>query len=89
MPEVQLSQPVIVVAAPKSVGLAIVLALIFGPLGLLYSSVLGAIVMFVLYIPVIIFTAGIGLILAQPICAVWAAIAANSSNNKLLGASRP
>ena len=89
MSEVNPSQPVIVVASTKSMGLAIVLALLFGPLGLLYSSVLAAIVMFVVSIPVAIFTAGLGLLLTQPICAVWAAVAANAHNKKLLGVSQP
>jgi hypothetical protein len=58
MPEGQPSQPVIIVASTKSTGLAIILALLFGPLGLLYSSVLAAVVMFIVSIPVVIFTAG-------------------------------
>jgi hypothetical protein len=69
-------------------GLAIILALLFGPLGLLYSSVLAAVVMFVVSIPVCIFTVGFGLLLTQPICAIWAAVAANTHNKKLLGAPR-
>ena len=88
MSEGSSSQPVIVVASTKSMGLAIVLALLFGPLGLLYSSILAAIVMFVVSIPVIIFTAGFGLFLTQPICAIWAAVAVNTHNKKLLGISQ-
>ena len=74
----------------KSTALAILLALFFGPLGLLYSSVTGAIVMFVLYIASIVvgvMTFGIGLFLLlfiHPICAVWAAVAVNSHNKELL-----
>jgi len=88
MSEVNPSQPVIVVASTKSMGLAIILALLFGPLGLLYSSVLAAIVMFVISIVVAIFTAGLGLLLTNPICAVWAAVAVNSRNKELLGSSQ-
>jgi hypothetical protein len=84
MPEGQPSQPVIIVASTKSTGLAIILALLFGPLGLLYSSVLAAVVMFIVSIPVVIFTAGFGLLLTQPICAVWAAVAVMSRNKKLV-----
>jgi hypothetical protein len=93
MSEGQRSQPVIIVASTKSTGLAIILALFFGPLGLLYSSVLGAILMFIAYIAVIIvgvLTFGIGfflLLFIHPICAVWAALAAISHNKKLLGGS--
>jgi hypothetical protein len=50
--------------------------------------VLAAIVMFVVSIPVIIFTAGFGLLLTQPICAVWAAVAANTHNKKLLSVAQ-
>ena len=88
MSDMSPSQPVIVVASTKSMGIAIILALLFGPLGLLYSSVLAAIVMFVVSIPVIIFTAGFGLLLTQPICAVWAAVAANTHNKKLLSVAQ-
>ena len=79
----------IVITSTKNTGLAVVLALFFGPIGLLYSSVVGAIVMFIVSIPVVIFTAGLGLILTQPICAVWAAVGVNSYNKKLLGPGRP
>jgi hypothetical protein len=89
MSELSPSQPVIVVASTKSTGLAVILALLFGQLGLLYSSLLAAAVMFIVSIPVIIFTAGFGLLLTQPICAVWAAVAVSSYNKKLLGVSQP
>lgn len=36
---------VVVTKSPKSVGIAIALSLFFGPLGMFYSTVLGAIVM--------------------------------------------
>lgn len=88
MSEGSSSRPVIVVASTKSMGVGIILALLFGPLGLLYSSVLAAVVMFVVSIVVAIFTMGIGLLFTNPICAVWAAVAVNSSNKKLLGASQ-
>jgi hypothetical protein len=90
MLEVQPTQPNIVVVVPlKSTGLAIILAVVFGPLGLLYSSVLGAIVMFVVNIIVGIVTLGFGLFLTWPICGLWAAFAVMSHNKKLLGASLP
>lgn len=89
MSDMSPSQPVIVVASTKSLGLGIILALLFGPLGLLYSSVLAAVVMFIISIPVAIVTAGFGLFLTQPICAIWAAVAINTHNKKLLGMSQP
>jgi hypothetical protein len=74
---------VIQVGGHKSVGGAVALAFFFGPLGMLYSTVVGALVMFVISIFVAIATLGLGLIITLPICAVWAGIAANSHNNQL------
>ncbi len=80
----------VVVVRAKSTGLAILLALLFGPLGLLYSSVTGAILMFIAYVGAVIagvLTFGIGFLLLlfiHPICAVWAALAVSSYNKKLL-----
>ena len=48
MDSTQSTQPtVIVVAKQKSVGIAFLLAFLFGPFGLLYASVMGGIVMFI------------------------------------------
>jgi hypothetical protein len=74
----------IVVVPVKSAGVAILLAVLFGPIGLLYSTVIGAIVMFIVNIIAGIFTLGFGLILTWPICGVWAFVAVNSHNKKLL-----
>ncbi len=74
---------VIQVGGHKSVGGAVLLALFFGPLGMLYSTVVGALVMFVVSIFVAIATLGLGLIITLPICAIWAGIAANSHNSRL------
>ena len=69
-------------ASKKSVGLALLLALFFGPLGLLYASVTGALIMFLICIPVAFFTVGIGLIFTNIICVIWAIVAVNSHNSK-------
>ena len=84
MPDVRPPQRVIVVASTKSMWIGIILALLFGPLGLLYYSVLAAIIMLVISVVVAIFTLGIGLLFTNPICAIWAAIAVNNHNKKLL-----
>lgn len=76
---------VIHVGSQKSVAGAVILALLFGPLGMLYATVVGALVMFFVNILVAIATLGLGLILTIPIGAVWAGIAA-SNHNKQLGA---
>lgn len=74
---------VIQVGGQKSVVGAVLLALFFGPLGMLYSTVVGALVMFVVSIFVAFATLGLGLIITLPICAIWAGIAANSHNDQL------
>ena len=71
----------------KSVGLAIILTIFFGPFGMLYSTVSGAIIMFLVQIAlvfVIIATFGLGLggeIIVWPLQVIWAATAANRKNN--------
>lgn len=49
-----------------------------------YSTVLGAIVMIIVNLIVGLLTFGFGLILTIPIGVIWAAIAANSHNKKLM-----
>lgn len=66
----------------KSTGVAFILSFFFGPLGLLYASVTGGLIMLVISIPVAIFTLGFGLILTNIICVVWAIIAVNNHNSK-------
>jgi hypothetical protein len=82
-PHSPMQQNVIIVGKAKSVGVAFLLAFFFGPLGLLYSTVTGGIVMFIINIIVAIFTLGFGLLLTWPICCIWAIIAANNANAAL------
>jgi len=77
------AQKVIVVSAPKSVGIAIILTVLFGPLGMFYSTIVGAIIMMIISLIVAMLTAGIGLILTWPMCIIWGALAAKLHNNKL------
>ena len=74
----------LVIVPAKSAGVAILLPVLFGPLGLLYSTVMGAIVMFVVNIVIAMVTMGFGLILTWPICGIWAFVAVKSHNKKLL-----
>jgi hypothetical protein len=76
-------QTIIVVGKPKSVAVAIILTFLFGPLGLLYASVVGGIIMIVAGAILGIFTLGLGLIPVWIICIIWAAVAANLANKKL------
>lgn len=75
---------VVVTRSPKSVGICIALTLFFGPLGMFYSTIIGAIVMSIITLIVGIFTMGIGLIIIWPINVIWAVIATNSYNKKLM-----
>lgn len=74
-------QHVVIVKTQKSVGVAILLSILFGPLGMFYSTVGGAITMMVVNLLAFLFTAGIGLIITWPIGIVWAAVAAKNSVN--------
>lgn len=74
----------VVTLPTKSVAVALVLAGLFGPLGMLYSTILGGIVMGLISIVVGIITVGFGLVVVWPICVLWAVIAANSHNKKML-----
>ena len=68
----------------KSTGMAVLLAFLFGPLGLFYASVVGGVVMLLFGGVIIVFTAGIGAILVWPICMIWAAIATSAHNKRIL-----
>lgn len=75
---------VIQVGSQKSVAGAVLLGLFFGPLGMLYATVVGALIMFAISFIVAFVTLGLGLLITTPICAIWAGIAA-SNHNKQLG----
>lgn len=74
----------VILVKQKSMAMVIILAILFGPLGMLYSTVSGGVVMLIVNIVVGLFTLGFGLFLTWPICVVWAAVAANSHNKKIL-----
>jgi len=76
----------IIVKAEKSMGITILLTIFFGPLGMLYSTVTGAIIMIIVNVIVAIITLGFGLLITWPVCIIWAAVATNKYN-KSLGAS--
>jgi uncharacterized protein DUF2510 len=76
---------IIQVGARKSVAGAVLLALFFGPIGMIYATVAGALVMLVVNLFMIFATFGIGLLVTVPLGALWAGISA-SSHNRQLGA---
>ena len=79
---------VVVLQIPKNAGVAAVLGLFLGPVGLLYAGrLLPAVIMFFVGGIAELVTFGFGLIIIGPICAVWAYSAANAYNKKLLAGS--
>jgi hypothetical protein len=86
--ELQISKVVVVTSSTKNVGLAIILTVLFGPLGMLYSTIWGGVIMTVVNVIVGFFTVGFGLVITWPINVVWAAVAANSYNKKLVSGQR-
>jgi hypothetical protein len=76
--------PTVIVASTKSVALSLVLTFFFGPLGMLYSTIWGALAMIVLSVPAFFLTFGHGAFLIWPISMIWGAWAAHRSNQRLL-----
>ena len=71
-----------VITPQKSLVLALVLAILFGPFGLFYATVPGAMIALIIGIALAVFTFGIGIFLVWPLSVVWAAIAVTSHNKK-------
>lgn len=67
-------------AERKSTILALVLCLFFGPFGMLYSTVMGAIIMMILYVAIGIPTLGWGIAVLHPIAVIWGVWAAHRAN---------
>ena len=82
--EAQPPKQIVVVSSTKSMGISIILTVLFGPLGMLYSTVPGAIIMAIISVVVGVFTVGIGLLITWPICIIWGAVATSTYNKKLL-----
>ena len=64
----------------KSVVVSLLLTFFFGPFGMLYSTVVGAIVMLILYVALGIPTLGWALAGLHPIAMIWGAWAADRAN---------
>jgi uncharacterized paraquat-inducible protein A len=75
-------QQVVYVGKQKSVGTAIALAFLFGPLGMFYSTVSGALIMCVVTLFAMLATFGMALFVTAPICMIWAANAASEHNRR-------
>jgi hypothetical protein len=68
--------------ADKSVGAALLLTFLFGPVGLFYASVVGGFVMIVVTIIIGIATLGLGLPVAWCGCMIWGAVAASNKHSR-------
>lgn len=73
----------IVIKKKKSILLAILLTLFFGPLGMLYSTVSGAIIMLIISVIIGFFSFGIGVFITWPICIIWGALAARGKKETI------
>lgn len=91
-------QPQMVVAqAPKNMILALLLAALFGPLGLLYATIPGGLIMLCVFIVLLviltIFTLGLGFFLpffiVSPTCVLWAYMATEKYNERLMNGQPP
>lgn len=86
--EGQAPRQVVVVSATKSMGVSILLTVLFGPLGMLYSTIPGAIIMAIGGMVLGVITLGFGLLLVWPIAIIWGAVATSSHNKKLIAGVR-
>lgn len=82
--EAQPPNQVVIVSTTKSMGISIILTFLFGPLGMLYSTIPGAIIMAILSVIIGVLTFGFGFLLTWPICIIWGAVATSSYNKRLL-----
>lgn len=88
-----MSQPVnptsvVVVQETRSVGVSLLLTFLFGPLGMLYSTIPGALVMIVVSVVLAIFTLGFSLMITWPVSMIWGALAASAHNQRVLSGVR-
>jgi hypothetical protein len=67
---------------PKSVGLAVLLACLFGPLGMPYVTLGGAFVMLLVGGMFSLVTMGAGILFVLPVCMLWAGSSASEHNQR-------
>lgn len=78
------SMKVVMVASTKSAGVSLLLTLFLGPIGLLYSSISGGIIMLIVDLIFGLMTFGMILFVTWPITMIWGVMAVNSHNKKLM-----
>jgi hypothetical protein len=74
--------PLTMVNEDKNPGLAALLTIFFGPLGMAYSTVPGAITMCFISLFMAMATMGFGLFITWPVSVIWAVQAANEHNRR-------
>ena len=65
----------------KSVLLSLTLTFFFGPFGMMYSTVVGGLIMLVLYVVLGVPTLGWALAALHPIAMIWGAVASHRANH--------
>jgi hypothetical protein len=73
---------VLAITKSKSVGLAFALAILFGPIGLLYANVRNGLTMLIFAILSILASSSIGLFLVWTVCIAWAVTVVQKDNQK-------
>ncbi len=83
-------QPQMIIAqSPKSMGLALILTFLFGPLGLLYASVKAGLIMICVAIVVVPLTLGFGYFITVPVSMAWAYTEVEKYNKALMSGQMP
>lgn len=75
---------VIVIPQPKSMLVSLLLTFFFGPLGMFYSTVSGAIIMCIVSIVGFIVTLGMAAAIIWPVSMVWGAVAVDKHNKMMV-----
>lgn len=75
---------VIVIAEQKSLGVALLLTILFGPLGLLYATPMGGLLLLCITFVVGVLTLGFGLFLGWIAAIVWSVVAVGQHNERMM-----
>lgn len=78
----------IVTVSTKSTGVAILLTILFGPIGMFYATIPGAIIMLIIGIAVGFVTGGLGLPVVWIVSIIWGVSAVKSYNRKIIEGQR-
>ena len=74
----------VVMMQQKSVAVALLLTFFFGPLGMFYSTISGAVVMLIVSVVLFVLTLGLSTLITWPICMIWGAVAASQANSRVM-----